>query len=100
MRRLIAWDSAAGANVINDRRYFITNKPFSMQINGISDVPVHASAIGMTPFGKALLVEGKPISSISQTAMYDQGFDFFSWKTTHLCISFLMKSSQSASLYG
>ena len=77
MRRLIAWDSAAGANVINDRRYFITSKPFSMQINGISDVPVHASAIGMTPFGKALLVEGMPISLISQTAMHDQGFDFF-----------------------
>ena len=76
LRQYIAWDSAAGFNIVNSKRYLITQQPMKVQINGISKNPVYTSAIGMTPFGKALLVEESPLSLISQTSISDQGLDF------------------------
>ena len=76
LRNYIAWDSAAGFSIVNNKRYMITQQPMKMQVNGISKTPVYTTSIGMTPFGKALLVEESPLSLISQTSVSDQGFEY------------------------
>ena len=76
LRKLTAWDSGAGATVVNDDRMLWDFRATKIRINGIGPTPVFTDGVGMTIFGRAFLIRESPMSLISQTSVADQNIDF------------------------
>ncbi len=76
MRKLVAWDTGAGATIVNDDRMLWNFVPVQIRINGIGPTPIFTDGAGMTVFGRAFLIKGAPMSLVSQTAMEDQNIEF------------------------
>ena len=76
LKSLVAWDSGAGATVVNDDQMMWNFKATRIRINGIGPTPVFTDGVGTTIFGSAFLIREAPMSLISQTAMSDNNIEF------------------------
>ena len=77
LRDTIAWDTGAGATVVNNESMLWNFVPVRIRINGIGPTPIFTDGAGMTVLGRAFLIKGAPMSLISQTALEDQNIEFF-----------------------